>query len=128
MCFYVPLWIAFGVNFLFYYRASSTLRRFALLSDIGSLSTRGGSSLSEKDANANDNAPSDDMAVNSASLQSASSPQSNRLLKMANHLRWYPLIFVVSWLVNTFVRVVQAIHPQYDNAYLFSLIQVIGNG
>jgi hypothetical protein len=140
VCFYLPLWVAFFLNFVLYYKASSTLKRFALLSDLGASSKSSSSSRANSSASFSSNngnieqgrrLSTNDMEITETRDEERSgglSPESERLFKMANHLRWYPLIFVISWLVNTVVRVIQAIHPAYDDMYLFSLIQVLGNG
>lgn len=47
---------------------------------------------------------------------------------MAEHLQYYPLIFVASWAVNTVVRVVQAGYPESKNDFNFVLVHVVFHG
>jgi len=52
----------------------------------------------------------------------------DKLTKMANNMRWYPLIFVVAWTANTFIRVAQASFKGYNQSYAFALAHVIFHG
>jgi hypothetical protein len=52
----------------------------------------------------------------------------DKLSSMAENLKYYPLIFVASWSVNTVLRVVQAVHPEYKNNYEFNISHVIFHG
>jgi hypothetical protein len=101
VCFYIPLWLGFAINVYFYLSVSRTLRRYAAMSQSEHGETRKGQ---------------------------PSTRQRDRLIKMADHLQWYPLIFVISWVVNTVIRVIQAIYPSTSSSYTLALIHVICDG
>jgi hypothetical protein len=52
----------------------------------------------------------------------------DRLATMAAHLQYYPLIFVLSWAVNTAIRVAQAGYPESKNDFNFVLTHVVFHG
>jgi hypothetical protein len=54
--------------------------------------------------------------------------QQQRLVRMANNLSWYPLIFVVAWLANTVIRVIQAVEPSTADSYTLAYIHVLCDG
>jgi hypothetical protein len=102
ICWYLPLWAAFLINLYLHNRVSKTLRNFATLSQISN-----------------------------GSLESQSpetKAATERLMRMADHLQWYPLIFVIAWLPNTVTRLAQAINPSLDDSFTFTVIHVSCHG
>mmetsp|Transcript_47385 Transcript_47385/g.60857 ORF Transcript_47385/g.60857 Transcript_47385/m.60857 type:complete len:334 (+) Transcript_47385:14-1015(+) len=106
LCWYLPLWIAFSINLYLYRKVSKTLRNFAILSELSIES-----SISKKNKEDEEELP-----------------YSKKLIYMANHLRWYPLIFVVSWLPKTLQLIIEAINPKLDKSFTFGLIHVTLHG
>jgi phage-related protein len=47
--------------------------------------------------------------------------QEDRLARMASHLKWYPLIFILSWIPNTIIRVIQASKDNFNENYDLAL-------
>lgn len=107
VCFYLPLWIGFTINVVLYLSVARTLRRFAAMSNLET------SSLDKE---------------KESPEELEASRQQHRLIRMANHLSWYPLIFVVSWLANTAIRVIQAADPSTSTSYTLAFIHVCCDG
>ena len=55
--------------------------------------------------------------LNRMAMMMGSNATEDRLTAMASHLKYYPLIFIISWIPNTIIRILQATDPNFNKSY-----------
>lgn len=66
--------------------------------------------------------------LNRMAMMMGSNATEDRLTAMASHLKYYPLIFIISWIPNTIIRILQATDPNFNKSYDIAMAHVLLHG
>ena len=66
--------------------------------------------------------------LNRMAMMMCSNATEDRLTAMASHLKYYPLSFIISWIPNTIIRILQATDPNFNKSYDIAMAHVVLHG